>query len=532
MLFARLWRSVLVIGLTVVAVFPVRSSAQTTDPVADPRLEFLVPVRGQISDQQTEQEAEQRWTFEVVIGQMISLQAQGVSGTIQPQIELINPGGAVVAMAQLTSYRTVTIDGYIVEQAGLFTVRVKPTQPGASGAFTLQLLPGHSFLLVDDRMQGRTVFRSWREPNAISQLVDGRLRLQLRSARFYTWTTADTLGTIDDGYVQMQVTPEQFNGYWEYGIALRGSVVDGGLNAYVFMINSANEWRVVIARGNRLDTVRDWSPLMVQLGSSARFGVAASGNNYTLYLDDRPIGSVQDARLSGAGLIGVTVGTGAPPSDFVAVLFDNLTVTLPAARTDEIVFSVPTEIESWQSAETAIMSELITKRVAPGQGRSAIRVVEAYVTNNTGGGIVYIPLARDVRFTNLIFGAELYWDTNTDQSACAVEIRASGPNEFTIVYVDRMGSFGIRQQGLSPNGENGVIVQQYERTDAIDMGNRASNRIVIVAIGTGLLIYLNGALIADANVEQATGSIFLAAYNYATAANYCQFRDVWLRAYD
>jgi len=214
----------------------------------DTVIRLLQPVTGEINDAQ----AEQRWTFEAIKSQRLSLRMQATSGNLDPYIELLDATGKTLAVGSGGSYRSVAIDAFTVPETGTYTVRAMRAQSvePTSGAYMLSLMPGFSFLLINDPTFARATMRTWKQANALAQVSEGKLRLQLTTDNSYTFTTADRLGIFKDLYMQANLEPEPLSGYWEGGILFRGTRRNNALEFYVFFINSDGKWKLSIGRCN------------------------------------------------------------------------------------------------------------------------------------------------------------------------------------------------------------------------------------------------------------------------------------------
>ncbi|MBX3084532.1 MAG: hypothetical protein KF716_23035 [Anaerolineae bacterium] len=470
----------------------------------------------------------QTWTFEASSGQIVSAWLQPISGDLQPVIELLDPAGTVLASSRPASYRSVAIDAYPITSAGTYSLRVSPRADSAtSGGYKLALLPGYSFLLVNDPMLPDSALRSWREPASTSRLNEGRLRMGAEADNLIAWTTADKLGTYADVYVQVDARVEEFNAYWEYGILLRTQRTDNDANAnyYAFSVNSSNQWRVFLQTGSQRRAISDWADSPVPIASSGTLAVLAQGSKFTLFFNGQAVGSVEDASLPQAGLVGLMVGTSTRPNHRVIVGFDNFIVTVPATARAEIV--PPQTLNDWQGTPEAILGELIRAAVLPAYGTPAVEVNSAFVSNSTPSSLLFVKLMEGSSFANLVYAADVLWDSDIENIACALEFRVQDGDNFSIVYFDRKGGLGVRQ---TVGGE--VKVNDYALTDALKLENRARNRLLVVAYGNGLLVYVNGQLAAETNLTQVTGEVLLAAYNYQLATSYCGFTNIWLRSFN
>jgi hypothetical protein len=488
-------------------------------------LTLLAPITGEV----TAAQPQQRWTFEARAGQVISAQMRATSGDLTPHLELRDAADRVLMSSRPTAFRTVAVEAYVFVTSGLYSLYAGH-QPGtaSAGAYRLILLPGHSHLLINDDMQANSPLRSWREPNASSRVIGGKLRMGIEAEQQMVWTTAERLGENRDVYAQVDFALEDVNAYWEVGLLLRGSRVGTTEEFYAFTFNSNDQWRVMVRLNGQFETVRDWTPAPVDFTAPGSIGVMSKGNSFTLFYNGQPVGAVEDDRLGEAGLVGLVIGSGVRPNQRVVVQFDNFiaTVSQVALRSAQALVTPPATIAAWDDRREAILAELMAAGVIPVPGELGISLESAFVSNSTAGSLIFVTLMDGVNFTDLVYSADVLWDSDVEGMACGLEMRVTGTQSYTIVYLDRQGSYGVRQVS---GGE--VVVSEYARADAIKRENRATNRLLVVAFGNGLLVYINGRLITEANVQGGSGEALIVSFNYARANSFCGFANIWLTHY-
>jgi hypothetical protein len=511
--------SLLALLVSLLSYIPAR--AQDT-PVA---LSLLQPVPGVISESQPEQ----RWTFEGSQGQRLSVRMQATSGDLDPYVELLDSAGNILTSGSNGSLRNATIDAMIIPENGVYTLRATrvPNNPATVGGYTLTLLPGFSFMILNDALTADSPLRTWRNPNSAASITNGKLRLQLTADSAYTWTTADKLGMFKDVYIQADFQSEQTGGYWESGLVLRGVKKDNALDFYVFFVNSDGKWKFALGQPGSLITIQDWQALPTSLTDSTTIGALLVGNKITLFYDNQPLTELTDDALAEPGLVGVAIGTGKAPNNSSSILFDNVVVTLPADKLAGIPIQIPAKLVEWQRTPDAIIEELQKERLIPSAGKPGFAERVAYATR-TSAGITYQPLAQSLSFTDVIYSADIAWDSTNENIACALELRATDDKNFTIFYFDRKGGYGVRQEA----GADGVVASLYNVSGAILKENQATNRVILIALGNTLLAYINGELVAQVNVKQTSGAAYVVAYNYERVASLCQFNNIWLRSFD
>jgi hypothetical protein len=503
------------------------STAAANRILAQPNsmLTLLKPMAGEI----TEAQSEQRWTFEAAKDQRLSIRMQATSGNLNPHVELLDSSGKSLGVGRHGSFGNSTIDAFVAPAAGIYTLRATrdPSDKPTAGTYTISLLPGFSYLLVNDPADARSPMRTWKDAAGVAQISEGKLRLQLTADNRYTYTTAEKLGAFKNLYIQAEMRPEQSSGYWECGLLLRGVRRDSGLEFYVFFVNSEGKWKLAIGQPGGLKTLRDWTILPGTVQPDATLGMMIKDSQLTLFYNGRIIADLTDASLAGPGLFGVAIGTGKAPSNTTTILFDNIVVTLPADESANAPVTIPTKLVRWQQTAIPILEELLAARLIPNMGKPGLEEKDAFVSNNTKT-IILQPMAKSVSFTDLVYSADIIWESNNENIACGLEFRASDDKNFTIVYIDRKGGYGILQR----SEKEGDVASLYNLAAQITRDNRAVNRVTVIAIGNALIVYINGVYITHVNVKQASGITYIAAYNYEQASSLCQFKNVWLRAFD
>jgi hypothetical protein len=468
---------------------------------------------------------EEIFTFNARANQYLAVRVQATSGDLSPVLEIYSAENELLAAGEYFGNAT-SVENFVVPADGTYTVRVTG-QADSSGNYTLSLLPGYSTLLMNDTLDsGQAPLRVWSNANASSEVVGGMLRVRLSAESQLTYTTSERISAVSDLYFGADMRIEESGDYWESGLAFRATDSDGTLIFYVFFINAEHQWRVVLSRADGLLVLQDWTDLPGEsagFGATVNLGVMTQGDTFTLFYNGDSVGTVQDGQLP-TGTIGVAIGTSEAPSNFVSSLFDNFVVTLPITNEEAIA---PITLSQWNRVSSSILGEIANAGLIRGEGTQAFALNEAFVTNNTAGSIVFVPLVINRQFGNFVYSADVFWDSNSTDTACAFEFRTVDEQNFSIVYFDRKGGYGIRQ---IENGE--VIVSDYNLSPAINVANRVNNRLTVIAFGERVTVYINGILTIDREVSPAVGTVSIAAYNYADASNYCQFVNLWLRSFD
>lgn len=503
------------------------AAARAQDPAA---VALLETVSGEITDDAPTQ----RWVLEATAGQAISARLQPTAGESSLTLELQDTAGKVLVVGREGGFRTVSLEAYPIAVTGQYALVVgrAPVSRDGEGAdkaiaqYRLTLLPGYSYLLINDPITPNTSLRSWRDLNASSRVAEGKLRLGAEGDNLLVWTTADALGSHADVFVQTSFAFEAVNDYWEVGLLVRGQRAGTSDEFYAFILNSNGNWRGLLRQNNAVQVLREWTAAPLSVEAEGTLAVLASGSTFTLSYNGTPIGTLEDDRLPEAGVVGVALGTGVRPNQWAVALFDDLIVTVPSA--DHAAASpLPPSLTAWASGAGPVLAELVAAQVIPVAGIEGVNLNSAFVSNSTPSSLIFVTLMNGVDFTDLVYSADMLWDSDVEAMACALEFRVADGENFTIVYVDRQGGFGVRQV---VNGE--ARLSTYALSAAINRDNRATNRLLVVAIGNGLLVYLNGQLAGEFTVTRETGAALVAAFNYQQANSYCGFSNIWLRSFN
>lgn len=466
--------------------------------------------------------AVQSWMVSAQQGQVLAARMDVTAGDITPQLEWVDTAGHTLLGQSSTQGKSVTVEGFNVPADGTYTLRASAVNH-ASGDYTLTLLPGYGTLLLNDSMDGANRWQFWKGDALTSQLESGKLRLQYTAEDRFTWTLAEQLGAIQDVYIQTEVHIERQSVYSEYGLLLRGTLQNGGLAFYVFMVNSDGKYRFALSAPDKLTVLQDWTALNSPAASDATIGVMAQNDHFTLLYNGRVINVLSDGTLSKAGSIGLVIGTGHAPASTASLLFDNFVVTVPNAAASA---KLPATLRDGQRAPELIIKELQTAGIVSGAGKQVFAATQTFLRNYSGG-LVLQKLAKPQQFTDVLFIVDVSWDTTQPGVACGVALRQVDDDNFTMIYIDRKGGYGVRQ---AKNGQS--LIAYYDLSDSIKTPNLAVNRMIVTVSGDAVTLFVNGTLLTQLHGEQATGSVAIASYNYQPASARCQFDNVVVYSFD
>ncbi len=462
----------------------------------------------------------QAWTVNAQAGQVLSARLEMTNSDFAPQIEWLDSTGKTLLKGSKVQNKILVLENLIIPSRGDYTLQVSTTNEG-SGDYTLTLLPGYGALLLNDSMDGGNHWRLWKQDTFNAQFDTGKLRLEFTADNRFTWTTSEQLGALPDVYLQADVHIERESVYSEFGLMIRGAVTDGGLSFYAFMVNNDGKYRFVYSTPARLTILQDWTALDAPTASDATLGLLAQSDRFALFYNGQRIASVSNGASVSPGAVGLLIGTGKAPSSTVSVLFDNVIITAPNGASS---IRLPSTLKEAQRGPELIIKELQAAALLSSAGKPAGTLSQTYLRNYSDS-LVLQKLPK--QFTDVLFIADVSWDTTQEGVACGLAVRYSDDDNFTILYIDRKGGYGVRQV---KNGR--AVVSSYDLSEAIKTPNLAGNRLIVVAAGDTLTLYVNGTLLAHLRGESSTGSLAVASYNYAPASARCQFDNVIAYSFD
>ncbi len=152
----------------------------------------------------------------------------------------------------------------------------------------------------------------------------------------------------------------------------------------------------------------------------------------------------------------------------------------------------------------------------------------------SSAGYSYFPLGQGNTFRNFVLAFDAHLDNTGPMSGCGMHFRdtseLSGVYSSSSAMVTEDGYAFLAQFDSDGNLHPASVL---ETSDAINPGQGARNRVIVVANEDDVRMYVNGELLASASFEVYTGNVALEMYvstddNGNTAYTYCQLDNIWL----
>jgi hypothetical protein len=486
---------------------PVRAQGRT--------LAFFAPARGAVNDAAPAQD----WTFEGTAGQVVSLIAVTVSGDLDPAIQVIGPDGTLVGENDdLDSLvRDAGLEALQLPAAGTYTVRVMRYAGSAtSGEYELTLTPGFArFNRADTFDQGSI---SWVTPQGDPvALAQGKLQLRVESPGETMIALPPDAEPVQDMYFQASARVLGAPSYAEVGLIFRAQNTPGSLRAYEFKANTNGQWTVLLQDEGGVFALRTWSDHPALDASEWTLAVLARGGDFVFYANGAWLGTVSDTRLAAPGDIGVLIANDPDAAGATTVLFDDAILTTRLGTTYR---GLPLALAAWDSSDPrAIIAELAaTGLIVPAAERDFYLLEQTLLAERRSSrfellgseGAIYGDFALGAR-VSIVSGAD---------AGCGLVYRWQDERNLDLAYVDTDGGFGLVQ---TRDGQ--LTTNVY---DLSDMVRADGSKLLVIAQGDQVTLYINGAMVAREQVAPGAGRIGVALLNYEDARADCFWNDLWV----
>lgn len=481
------------------------------------QIAFFETVSGALNDSAFAQ----NWTFEGHTGQVISLLAVATAGDLDPVLQVIGPTGMIIAENDdLDSLvRDAGLEAFALPMDGTYNARVlrfEGEQGTTTGTYDLTLTPG--FARVTRRDTFDQPDGAWvtplGEPLPVAQ---GRLRLRADTPGEMMLATPADSTPYQNVFFQTDAALFGTPSYAAFGLVFRAQ--DAALSrAYRFMVNTSGQWTVELQDDTGVFALRSWTPDPALSGDAWTLGVLARDSAFSFFANGVLLGTVSDARLSGAGAVGLVVGAREDQADLATVLFDNVAITTRLGTTYR---GMPLALAAWDSADPgAIVNELAASgQVTPAPARDLFLPERSLIATDPASRFELIG-SELAQYGDFILGARLSLVTVSESAACGLVFRWQDERNLDLVYTDTDGGFGVVQ-----SRDAHLMTNVYADSPMV---NPDVNKLLVVARGERVALYVNGALVTQETITPGEGRVGLALLNYADGRTDCFWSNIWV----
>lgn len=492
------------------------ASAQQGD--APGVLAFFEPVRGTLDAANPADE----WTLDGLAGQPVALLVTG-DGSLDPMLEVIAPDGSpVAANDDLDSLvRDAGLEALILPVDGAYTVRIaryEGRRGATAGAYELLALPGYAELARRETFSGSET--AWVSAgNSPVTPRQGRLQLSVAAGESRAVAVLSDAAPLRDLYYQAEARLSGPASYAEFGLVLRIPTAPGkARQGYTFKVNTAGQWTVTVTNDAGEFVLERWTAAPSLAADAWTLSVLAQDTTFSFYANGALLGSVTDGRLVEPGGVGLMAGISADQEDRPTVSFDNVVIT---QRLGSTYRGMPLALTAWADADPArVVAELARSgMVSPAPAHDLYINGRTLDAADPASRFELVGSERAL-YRDFILGASVVIVADGGSPGCGLLFRAQDDRNLSLAYVDRSGGFGLVR------AQAGALATNVY--DKIPLNQPNPDRLLIVAQGAQIALYVNGALVAQETLAAESGRVGIALLNYEDVVTRCLIGDLWV----
>jgi len=382
---------------------------------------------------------------------------------------------------------------------------------------------GYPITVLEDNMDGAYRWQFTESERFLAALDNGKLRLQLTAGGRLAYALMQQVGPLNDLYIQVEAQIERQSVYTEYGLMFRAQSRADGLSGYVFLVNSLNQYRFGVSTPSGFRVIQDWQQMSIPAQGANTLTALTRGTQIILRYNGTTLATLTDDTLIEAGRFGVVIGTQSGTETTASVLFDKLRVTVPDR---ERIIRIPLTLQNANRTARLLIDELQKAGLVQSSGRQVFTMSSTYV-NNFLEGMNALRIAKPLLLADVLVVADVTWDSPKIAVACGVSLRAAEDGSGQMLLINKFGGVGLYQMVGST-----VAQATYGPSIALHTENARSNRMIVIAMGTLTVVYVNGTWVDVLYAPSSRGALSLVSFNYEVASVRCQFDNVLVWSFD
>lgn len=462
----------------------------------------------------------QRYTLTALALTILSIRVEALDDRLDPQLELLDPSGALVAANDDFAYPA-TLDAllqaFVLPKTGAYTLIIAGVG-GSGGVYRLHVLPGYDSLALRDLdmssqdwdvahsdapvgLGASNLYSIDMTGVGASAVIVGRRFLARRA--YYFEVAFDFVSAVNN---------------WQLGLAFRIQSPD---DYQRLLLSKTGYWRLERVTGGLVEPLDDWAthPAIVPGATEFRLGLLVAGQHIDVVYDGQVIDSAWDARAAEAGGVGI------------AMMTDDTYGGLMSFAVREAQMTVPTQLD-----DAAIPQRLLTRpayllahdlarqQLAEGFGEIKLSLSDSVVRHNRAG-VTRVPIASDLAFAEFALGARVELDRRSaGNGGCGIVFHFNDAENYTLAYVTGDGEIGVsRRDGV--RFEPGIYGQRDAPVDSM-------RQLLLIVSDEVIHYYVDEVYAGSLPSQPRFGSLAIAVVNYEAVDSHCQFADLWLLSYD
>ncbi|PJF24975.1 MAG: hypothetical protein CUN53_15115, partial [Phototrophicales bacterium] len=269
--------------------------------------------------------------------------------------------------------------------------------------------------------------------------------------------------------------------------------------------------------------VRDWTPHpnIVAGTTQFTFGVMARNAGFDVFYNGGFVGGVSDTSIAEAGAVGLGVGTTSTLISSTRAQFDDLLITVPYHNDGTTVIPQRMIVSDAANMSLALQRAHMVSPI----GELAL-TVPAVTVEYARAGINRRMVGQGTTYGSFALGVQVTLQQGSlGIGGCGLVIRSRGDADYTLVYLDSSGGYGISQR-TADRFLPGLFGSEPRFATA--PGTTGRHHMLVIADRETVYYYLDGYLVGTVANPPRMGEIGAAVVNFDSTVTTCRFADLWL----
>ena len=475
---------------------------------------------GSIVESQLRAGETQRYTMRALALTILSIRVEALDDQFDPQLELLDPTGALVAANDDYAYPATLdalVQAIVLPKTGTYTLAIAGVS-GSAGAYRLHVLPGYDSLgLLDFEMASQ----DWEVTHSDSPVGLGAsnlLSIDMTGLGASAVIVGRRFPARDAYFFEVAFDFVSAVNNWQLGLAFRYQSPD---DYQRLLLSKTGYWRLERVTGGLVEPLDDWSthPAIVPGAAEFRLGLLVAGQHIDVVYDGQVIDSAWDARAVELGRVGIAMMTDDTYGGLMSFAVREAQMTVPT-RLDEPV--IPQRLLTRPAYLMA--QDLARQQLAEGFGEIKVSLSDSVVRHNRAG-VTQVPIASELAFAEFALGARVELERGSaGNGGCGIVFHYNNDDHYTLAYITGDGDFGVSRRdeaGFDP----GIYGQREAPADLM-------SQLLLIVSDEVIHYYVDEVYAGSLPSQPRFGSLGIAVVNYVAVDSHCQFADLWLLSYD
>lgn len=453
---------------------------------------------------------------------ILSIRVSSLDDSLDPILRVYNGAGTELIANDDHDYpfgQDAVIQAIVIPRSDTYTISVSGFAD-TSGSYRIQVLPGFDRLGTRDEALSPDGWEVLYGVADLERVAEGELFVNFEGLALSATLLGKRFPPEPDFYFEVQferITSSAPDG--QIGLVFRYLRPD--LHSRL-VLNQRGFWRLERIEEGEIVVVRDWSthPAILAGESEVRLGILASGKHIDVVYNGQVVAAFNDPDVQSSGGVGIAMRTADVLGGRLTFAVTDALMTVPTRSADGLIF--PQQLVA--NGRHALADTLARLQLVPAGGQFRLTLSKSSVRHSSVGVTPFL-LGGGVRFNEFALGAELSAQlSDATNGGCGLIFDYVDDLHYSVAYLTAEGEFGVSRRD-SEGFEPGI----YGKLDSVELDGR---EMLLIANGTSLHYYLDGAHVGSMPYPSASGLVGIAVVNYQPVATNCLFEDLWVLSFD